>query len=238
MKRALVILLLVAVSLPLLLAVSQLPPHGDPDNPPHVHIAPRYLESGPEEAGAENVVTAVILNYRGFDTQGEVTVIFTAMAAVVAVLVMGSAGTAPAERPAGAVPVSVIVRFIVRVLAPFIAVFSVYVVLNGHVTPGGGFQGGTIAGALVIALTLILSEQDARALLPRRPERLLQAAAPITFFVVGIAGLIVAGDYLAYPRTEALRWLTTIMLTVVEFGIGVGGAMVIATIFRTMGADR
>ena len=157
MKRALVILLLAAVSLPLLLAVSQLPPHGDPDNPPHVHIAPRYLESGPEEAGAENVVTAVILNYRGFDTQGEVTVIFTAMAAVVAVLVMGSAGTAPAERPAAAVPVSVIVRFIVRVLAPFIAVFSVYVVLNGHITPGGGFQGGTIAGALVIALTLVLT---------------------------------------------------------------------------------
>jgi len=52
--------------------------------------------------------------------------------------------------------------------------------MNGHVTPGGGFQGGTIAGAVFIALTLVLSEQDVNRLIPHRPERVLQAAAPLT----------------------------------------------------------
>jgi multicomponent Na+:H+ antiporter subunit B len=123
-------------------------------------------------------------------------------------------------------------------MAPFVVLFSAYVVFKGHVTPGGGFQGGTVLGALLIALTIIMSEQDARRLMPQRPERLLQAAAPITFFLVGLIGLFVAGDYLAYPHSGSAAWLAEIMLTMVELGIGVGGAMVIATIFRTMGADR
>ena len=240
MRRALVIAVLVAVAIPLMLAMAELPPYGSPDAPTQTHVAPRYLERGFEETGAENIVTAVILNYRGFDTQGEVTVIFTAMAAVVAVLVLGEARghtDGRSSRPSP-VPVSVIVRFIVRVMAPFVLLFSAYVVMNGHVTPGGGFQGGTIAGALVIALTLVMSEEHARRLTPVRPERLLQAAAPITFFAIGLVGLALTGDYLAYPHSGSTVWLATLMLTVVEVGIGVGGAMVIATIFRTMGADR
>ncbi|MBF4510276.1 MAG: sodium:proton antiporter [Aeromicrobium sp.] len=237
MKRALVIALLLAVAVPLLIAVADLPPHGSPDAPAHTHVAPRYLERGAEEAGAENIVTAVILNYRGLDTLGEVTVIFTAMAAVLAVLVGARAVTA-LDTPASALPVSMIVRFIVRVLAPFIVLFSIYVVLNGHVTPGGGFQGGTIAGALVIALTLIMSDEQAARLLPRRPERVLQAAAPLAFIMTGVTGLLLTGDFLGYPVGHESALVATLMLTFVEIGIGVGGAMVIATIFRTMGAGR
>lgn len=236
MKRALVIAVLVAVAVPLMLAMAELPPYGSPDAPGHLHVAPYYLEHA-EETGAKNVVSAIILDYRGFDTQGEVTVIFTAMAAVVAVLLLGGTG-GTASAPAAAVPVSVIVRFIVRVMAPFILLFSAYVIVNGHFTPGGGFPGGTITGALVIALTLVMSEEDARRLTPTRPERLLQAAAPITFFVVGLAGLALTGDYLAYPHYGETAWLALLMLTIVAFGIGVGGAMVIATIFRMMRADR
>lgn len=136
MRRAIIIAVLIAVAVPMMMAMAELPPHGSLDAPPQTHVAPYYLEHGPEEAGAENVVTAIILNFRGFDTQGEVTVIFTAMAAVLAVLVAGSAASAAPAPVPSPVPVSTIVRFIVRVLAPFIVVFSIYVVLNGHVTPG------------------------------------------------------------------------------------------------------
>ncbi len=233
-RRILVIALLVAVAVPLLLAMSQLPPHGSPDTPPNSHISPYYLEHGAEEGGAENIVTAVILNYRGFDTQHEVTVIFTSMASVLAVLMLAKPDSVPKVAPAPELPVSVVVRFIVRVLAPFIAMFAIYVILNGHVTPGGGFQGGTILGALVIALSLVLSREDADALLPRKPEHLLQAAAPIAFFLVGMAGLLYWGDYLYFPRDEAQRWISVLMLTIIEIGIGVGGACVLIRIFRAM----
>lgn len=59
-------------------ATLSLPPFGSPDAPIHSHVGPRYLEKSIEETGVPNVVTAVLADYRGFDTLGEVTVIFTA----------------------------------------------------------------------------------------------------------------------------------------------------------------
>ncbi len=240
MKRALTAALLVLVAVPLLYAVAQLPTHGSPTTPPYTHVSAYYLEHGPEEAGAENIVTDVILNYRGFDTNGEVTVIFTSLAAVLAVLLGSRKGDErPAEEPpAKAVPVSDVVSFIVRLLAPFIAIFAIYVILNGHISPGGGFQGGAILAALVIVTTVIIGRRQAEALVPLRVRRILQAAAPLAFVAVGIAGLLVFGDYLSFPKTEELRWLATAWLMIIEIGIGVGGAAIIATIFWTMGDER
>ena len=55
-----------------------LPAFGDPNAPAHRHVAPEYLAEGEHETGATNIVTAVLASYRGYDTLGEVTVIFTA----------------------------------------------------------------------------------------------------------------------------------------------------------------
>lgn len=55
-----------------------LPAFGDPNAPAHRHVAPEYLADGEHETGAPNIVTAVLASYRGYDTLGEVTVIFTA----------------------------------------------------------------------------------------------------------------------------------------------------------------
>jgi multicomponent Na+:H+ antiporter subunit B len=63
-----------------------LPGFSDPAAPIHGHVAPRYLESGPAETGAPNVVTAVLASYRGYDTLGETIVVFTAGAGVIALL--------------------------------------------------------------------------------------------------------------------------------------------------------
>ncbi len=63
-----------------------LPAFSDPQAPIHRHVAPRYLVEGPKETGVPNVVTAVLASYRGFDTLGEVTVVFTAGVGVIALL--------------------------------------------------------------------------------------------------------------------------------------------------------
>ena len=62
------------------------PEFGSPDSVIHQHVAPRYLEQGPEETGVPNVVTAVLASYRGFDTLGEVTVVFTGGIGVIVLL--------------------------------------------------------------------------------------------------------------------------------------------------------
>lgn len=59
---------------------------GDPAAPAHQHVAPRYIEQGPIETKVPNIVTAVLASYRGYDTLGEVTVIFTAGIAVLMLL--------------------------------------------------------------------------------------------------------------------------------------------------------
>jgi multicomponent Na+:H+ antiporter subunit B len=63
-----------------------LPAFSDPEAPIHTHVVPRYLRQGLQETGVPNVVTAVLASYRGYDTLGETTVVFTAGAGVVALL--------------------------------------------------------------------------------------------------------------------------------------------------------
>ena len=55
-----------------------MPVLGDPTAPVHQHVAPRYIEASGREVGVPNIVTSVLASYRGYDTLGEVTVIFTA----------------------------------------------------------------------------------------------------------------------------------------------------------------
>lgn len=66
-----------------------MPPFGAADNPAHLHVAPRYIEESEHEVGPPNIVTSVLASYRGYDTMGETTVIFTAAVAVLLLLVKG-----------------------------------------------------------------------------------------------------------------------------------------------------
>lgn len=63
-----------------------LPEFSDPNAPIHTHVAPRYLNEMKQEVDVPNAVTAVLASYRGFDTLGETTVVFTAGAGVIALL--------------------------------------------------------------------------------------------------------------------------------------------------------
>ena len=70
----------------LVFGTSDLPRMGDPSAPAHHHVAPRYIDDSPKEIGIPNIVTSVLASYRGYDTLGETTVIFTAGVAVMALL--------------------------------------------------------------------------------------------------------------------------------------------------------
>ncbi len=80
-------LLVVAVTgAALIYGTLDMPPFGRADNPVHQHVAPRYIQETPEKIDVPNVVTAVLASYRGYDTMGEVIVIFTAAIGVVLLL--------------------------------------------------------------------------------------------------------------------------------------------------------
>ncbi|MFQ5789412.1 MAG: hydrogen gas-evolving membrane-bound hydrogenase subunit E [Acidobacteriota bacterium] len=67
-------------------AAQEMPAIGDPDSPSASHVSPRYIEKAEQETGAPNMVTAVLADYRGYDTLGETVVIFTAGLACLLVL--------------------------------------------------------------------------------------------------------------------------------------------------------
>ncbi len=70
----------------LVYGTTDMPDYGDPNAPAQTHVAPRYIEKSVEETGFENFVTAILADYRGYDTLGETTVIFTAAMGVILLL--------------------------------------------------------------------------------------------------------------------------------------------------------
>ena len=69
-----------------------MPATGDPAAPPSVRVSPRYIERALEETHVPNMVTAILADYRSFDTLGEVTVVFTGAVAVLLILRSGRKG--------------------------------------------------------------------------------------------------------------------------------------------------
>lgn len=132
----------------LMLTVIELPIHGAVGTPDQNEVMDRYVSKGTEETGAVNTVAGIILDYRAFDTLGESFVLFTAVSAVLMLLL-----TAPGETPPPDddkvfnLYDDVILRLALRLLAPVILIYGIYVILGGHLGPGGGFSGGAIIGA-------------------------------------------------------------------------------------------
>ena len=141
----------------MLVTVSYLPPTGNASNPDNNEVTERYIEKGLQETGAVNIVTGMILDYRAFDTFGESNVLFIATITVLILLRVnkgknGSPEEIEAEQndrlnePKN----DLILQMAAFILVPTIIIFGIYVILNGHLSPGGGFSGGAIIGAGLI----------------------------------------------------------------------------------------
>jgi multicomponent Na+:H+ antiporter subunit B len=85
-RQWLPLLVVVATGAALVYGTLDLPLFGDPNAPANLHVAPRYIEQSGQEIGVPNIVTSVLASYRGYDTLGEVTVIFTAGVGVMVLL--------------------------------------------------------------------------------------------------------------------------------------------------------
>lgn len=143
----------------LLLTVSYLPPVGAADKPVNNEVSARYIEKGLEETGAVNIVSGMILDYRAFDTLGESHVLFIATITVLILLRVDKKkknNTTLLEEEAQEndriyePKNDAILQIAAYILVPIIIIFGIYVILNGHLGPGGGFSGGAIIGAGLI----------------------------------------------------------------------------------------
>ena len=152
------------------------------------HVARYYLDHGIQDNRAANIVTAVIVNYRGLDTLGEVAVLFLSVSGAVFVLRRREGIVLEPARPA-----SEIVTTAARLLFGPIVLFGAYIFSHGHLTPGGGFQGGAIVASGV--MLLLLTERDRP--MPHAAMTWVETWSGFLYVVAGLVGLALAGSFLA-----------------------------------------
>lgn len=148
-----------------------------------------YAERTAADLGAANIVTAIVVTYRGLDTLGEVTVLF--LAASIVGLILASERRSE-ERGIHALPAGELLTTGSRILTPLVALLGVYVFLNGHLTPGGGFQGG----AIIASGTLLMLLADPTRNFSHGLISAVEATAGVAYILIGVAGMLLGGGFL------------------------------------------
>lgn len=150
-------------------------------------VAEYYATQGPQEVGAANLVTSVVVTYRGLDTLGEVTILF--LTAAIVGLLFKRESSSETEDTYGT---SEILLTAGKILVPMLILVGVYIFINGHLTPGGGFQGGAVLASAVVLAALTFSGTTVK----HRVLELVESFSGITFVILGILGIVLAGGFL------------------------------------------
>lgn len=225
MKGFGVIILLLFTGL-LVYSTLDFPPWGDPTAPASMHVSPHYIEDTLAKTSVPNLVTAVLADYRGYDTLFETVVIFSAGVACLILMrvfrrvepetrmyrhlptgiTLRIAKSVPPPRASAEferidlvwVPYDVVVKTTCRLIVPLSQLFAFYVIAHGHHSPGGGFQGGVIMGASIILYAI---SNNMRASLMRINEKLAILLCGFGVFLyagTGVLSVILGSNYLDY----------------------------------------
>ena len=162
-----------------------------------------------ETSGVSNPVTAVLLNFRGYDTLLEMVVLLLALLGV------WSLGGTALRREAAPGPV---LDTLVRLLVPVLILVALYLLWIGAHAPGGAFQAGSVLGAA--GVLLVLTGWRLHAGLATLPLRLALVAGSATFLTLAIYTLLGEGQLLEYPPAQA-GTLILILETMATISIGV-----------------
>ena len=200
-----------ALGLLLMWAATDLPDWGDPHSPASSHLSPHFIEKSMEETSVPNLVTAVLADYRGYDTMFETIVIFCAGIAVLTLLRRTHRRREKVIKPRpdrqGA---DIILQSAARLLIPPMQIFALYVVAHGHHSPGGGFQGGVILGASFILLALAYDLKFVLAKIKEKTVHRFSAIGVLIYAGIGFICMLLGGNMLDYGAWSSLLGITTV----------------------------
>jgi multicomponent Na+:H+ antiporter subunit B len=215
-----------------------LPAFGDLAAPAHNHVAPYYLQQSYNDIGIPNVVASILASYRGYDTLGEVIVVFAAVVGVMALLGLRARPPGVVTGPPRPLDRHLVLKVIASFVMPVILLFGLYVQFHGEYSPGGGFQAGVIFAAAIILYALVYGLDKARTIIPPGVLGKLPAIGALIFGGTGLLTLLLGGNYLDYDvlgATQQKAQQTGIIM--VEVGVGVTVASVMLLIYFTF-AER
>lgn len=214
MKRAAVVLLALLLVVALGAALLDLGPAPvDLRRPVAAHLA---------DSGVAHPVTAVLLNFRGYDTLLEIAVLLLAL---LGVLTLAEAGPVAPPRPAHPQ-----LQAAARLAAPVMIVVAIYLLWAGAFRPGGAFQAGAVLASAAVLLHLV-------GLLPgwTTPRRRLRIGLSAGFacFVAIAAALLTQGALLRYPPGQA-----GLLIVLIECALTVSLALILAGLFLFLSRDE
>jgi multicomponent Na+:H+ antiporter subunit B len=193
-----------------------------------------------DETHATSVVTAVNFDYRAFDSLGEEFILFAAVVGLALLLreARDEEVGPPDDDAAGRVvpQTSAAVRVATLGLVGPIVLLSLYITAHGHLTPGGGFQGGVIAASALLLVFLGGEYVIWRRVRPLPLVEIAKASGAASYVLIGVGGLIFAGSFLEnfLPRGTTGELLSAGTMPLLSFAVGVevaGGLVLLLSEF-------
>lgn len=223
----------------LVLTIGDLPAWGDAYAPANNHVSRYYLEHAKYDTKVPNVVTAVLADYRAFDTMMETAVVFVAMMAIMSLIRNVRKSEDPNKKDT---PPSIITKVSARIMVPFMQLFALYVVAHGHYSPGGGFQGGVILGASVILLAMSFDLPESLKKFNEKTAILFGAVGVLIFAGWGLICLLLGSNFLDYSVTAPLLLSSEVMarshsMLIVEIGVAMTVMAGMYIIYANMVSD-
>lgn len=196
-------------------------------------VANHYVDDGIQETGAQNIVTTIVVLYRGFDTLGEVTVLFLASTALGAIL-FGFVDEKNKMRKK--TRSSLIVSTTSRYFFPLIILFGAYIFIHGHLTPGGGFPGGVVIATSFLLLFLAYPEM----FVSEKKLSISEGTAGMLYVIIGLVGLYLFNNFLQsfLPEGSPGRIFSGGIIPIIYTFIGIKVGAEMAGILRNLKEDK
>jgi len=182
------------------------------------------LDTAKQQTGASNIVTSVVLAFRGLDTLGELAILFTAASVVGLVLNKSAFNDASVKENKKAS--SFIALNAIDLIFPLMLIVGLYIITHGHLTPGGGFQGGVI---LAIAFALPVMVRANKKTIDHGMLAIIESIAGMSFIVIGLIALFSTDNFLQpfldHGQFGSLWSAGTLPLLYLAVGLKVGAEL-------------
>lgn len=210
MRKIIGIILLIIIAWGIIISLQKVP-----FGTSRSEVADHYINKGVEETGAANIVTSVVVNYRSLDTLGEVTILFLAAIGLGAVL-----ATTIRKEDRDTEKASLILSTGCKFLFPFILLFGAYIFIHGHLTPGGGFQGGAIIASAFLLMYLGCHNEKR---INETGIIISESLGGLVFVIIGLIGLAVGTHHFLnnfMPKGEFNTLLSAGIIPIIYIAIG------------------
>lgn len=220
------IMVIVLVAIGSFYIASFLPRIGDPNTPANKYISAYFIEHSLEDTHAANIVTAVLADYRGFDTLYETCVMF--LSGITALAILSTKEKTHKENVVDIIDEhnyfgGMVMDGAFRIVVPIILIYAIYVLIHGEISLGGGFQAGALLASAYLLDRIIPSFTSLVGHITDQFALIIAGIGVFFYLFTGVLPMCNGGNFLEYGKlpfgAEAVAELHTTGILMIEIGV-------------------